>query len=332
MILAVAPVIFLHRISRAHKTLLFRIQVSGDKHETSNQYKHDLHSCVKNASHLVLLNSGSSPQDCAKIIGRYTDDVKNASMVINSYLQKNEFIVFDLTRSEDDPLAIRLREKSMCQYIAGSRTGKRSRAGERFFEDFNSHFWERPETPFDILHNTNTSTKRRRRNRTPPPSYEVSTILSTSRRESTTNQRNQSASPTQRATSERNENNSETATTNNNQDNRRNENTTETATTNNNQDNRRNENTSETVTTGNNQDNGNNVNNVNDVSENSGHNANDVDENLDNVRYLSSSELANITSSINISASQNDSDVSMFDVEDSQPPSYMESINEERNP
>ncbi|CAJ0751171.1 1447_t:CDS:2 [Entrophospora sp. SA101] len=170
---------------------------------------------------------------------------------------------------------------SMCQYIAGSRTGKRSRAGERFFEDFNSHFWERPETPFDILHNTNTSTKRRRRNRTPPPSYEVSTILSTSRRESTTNQRNRSASPTQRATSERNENNSETATTNNNQDNRRNENTTETATTNNNQDNRRNENTSETVTTGNNQDNGNNVNNVNDVS---------------------------------------------------QPPSYMESINEERNP
>ncbi|CAJ0859396.1 17243_t:CDS:2 [Entrophospora sp. SA101] len=87
--------------------------------------------------------------------------------------------------------------------------------------------------------------------------------------------------------------------------NRRNENTSETATTNNNQDNTRNENTSETVTTGNNQDNGNNVNNVNDVSENSGHNVNDVDENLDNVRYLSSSD---------------------------QPPSYMESINEERNP
>ncbi|CAJ0830870.1 11523_t:CDS:2 [Entrophospora sp. SA101] len=167
-----------------------------------------------------------------------------------------------------------------------------------------------------MLHNTNTSTRRRRRNRTPPPSYEVSTILSTSRRESTTNQRNRSASPTQRATSERSENISETATTNNNQDNRRNENTSETATTNNNQDNTRNENTSETVTTGNNQDNGNNVNNVNDVSENSGHNVNDVDENLDNVRYLSSSELANITSSINISASQNDSDVSMFDVED----------------
>jgi hypothetical protein len=30
-------------------------------------------------------------------------------MVINSYLQRGEFIVFDLTRPEDDPLAICLR-------------------------------------------------------------------------------------------------------------------------------------------------------------------------------------------------------------------------------
>jgi len=63
----------------------------------------------ENISHLVLFNGGSSYQDVSKIIGRYTDDVKNASMVINSYLRKNEFIVFDLSRSEDDPLAIRLR-------------------------------------------------------------------------------------------------------------------------------------------------------------------------------------------------------------------------------
>ena len=45
----------------------------------------------------------------SKIVGRYTDDVKGASMVINSYLQKGEFVVFDLTRPKDDPLAIRLR-------------------------------------------------------------------------------------------------------------------------------------------------------------------------------------------------------------------------------
>ncbi|CAG8761915.1 4617_t:CDS:2, partial [Ambispora leptoticha] len=33
---------------------------------------------------------------------------------------------------------------SMCQYIAGSSSGKRSRTGERYFEDFRTRFWERP--------------------------------------------------------------------------------------------------------------------------------------------------------------------------------------------
>src|SRR5215212_439808 len=63
----------------------------------------------ENSSHLVLFNSGSSHEDISKIIRRYTDDVKNAFMVINSYLRKGEFVVFDLTRPEDDPLAICLR-------------------------------------------------------------------------------------------------------------------------------------------------------------------------------------------------------------------------------
>ncbi|CAG8642525.1 1193_t:CDS:2, partial [Dentiscutata heterogama] len=48
-------------------------------------------------------------KDVSKIAGRYTDDVKGASMVINSYLRKGEFVVFDLSRPEDDPLAIQLR-------------------------------------------------------------------------------------------------------------------------------------------------------------------------------------------------------------------------------
>ncbi|CAG8555237.1 22119_t:CDS:2, partial [Cetraspora pellucida] len=39
----------------------------------------------------------------------YTDDIKNASIVINSYLHKSEFVVFDLDRSENDPLTIWLR-------------------------------------------------------------------------------------------------------------------------------------------------------------------------------------------------------------------------------
>ncbi|CAG8661345.1 13_t:CDS:2, partial [Diversispora eburnea] len=131
----------------------------------------------------------------------------------------------------------------MEQYIAGSRTGKRSRTGERYFEEFRSRFWERPETPFDILHNENSSARRRHRNRTPLPTYEVPSILSTSHREFTTNQRNRSASPTRRIPSERDEN-----------------------------------------------------------------------SNRDNVTYESSSELINITSALNISVSQNDSDFSMPDV------------------
>ncbi|RIB03540.1 hypothetical protein C2G38_2224776 [Gigaspora rosea] len=44
------------------------------------------------------------------VIGKSgSDDVKNASMVINSYLHKGKFIVFDLDRPEDDPLAIQLK-------------------------------------------------------------------------------------------------------------------------------------------------------------------------------------------------------------------------------
>ncbi|CAG8785269.1 3803_t:CDS:2, partial [Cetraspora pellucida] len=57
----------------------------------------------------ILFNSGSSYKDVSKISHRYTDDIKNASMVINSYLCKDEFIVFDLDRPEDDLLAIQLR-------------------------------------------------------------------------------------------------------------------------------------------------------------------------------------------------------------------------------
>ncbi|CAG8607901.1 1773_t:CDS:2 [Cetraspora pellucida] len=75
----------------------------------TQKYHHVLIIIRENFTHLVIFNGGSSYQDVSKIIGRYTNDVKNASMVINSYLLKNEFIVFDLTRSEDDPLAIHLR-------------------------------------------------------------------------------------------------------------------------------------------------------------------------------------------------------------------------------
>ena len=75
---------------------------------TQKYHKLDTFTC-ENTTHLVVFNSGSSHEDISKIIRRYTDDVKNASMVINSYFRKGKFVVFDLTRPEDDPLAICLR-------------------------------------------------------------------------------------------------------------------------------------------------------------------------------------------------------------------------------
>ncbi|CAG8799041.1 1505_t:CDS:2, partial [Dentiscutata erythropus] len=129
----------------------------------------------------------------------------------NCYSKKliNELLCDSIGKNEiksTDNKIMSSARKSMCLYIARSKTGKRSKAGERYFEEFNSHFWVRPETLFDILHNANTSTRRRRRNRTPSPTYEVPLIISTSCRESTTNQRNRSASPIWRVPSRRDEN------------------------------------------------------------------------------------------------------------------------------
>ncbi|CAG8854232.1 15810_t:CDS:1, partial [Gigaspora margarita] len=91
---------------------------------------------------------------------------------------------------------------------------------------------------------------------------------------------------------------------------------------------RRNEDVSETVTTSNNRD---NVSNVNNADGNSGHNTNDVGGNLDREKVpllcnnAPLSNLANTTSTPNISASRTDSDISMVDVGGSQP---LEPINE----
>ncbi|CAG8454745.1 8321_t:CDS:2 [Scutellospora calospora] len=72
-----------------------------------------------------------------------------------------------------------------------------------------------------------------------------------------------------------------------------------------------------------------NINNVNNANGNSGYNTNDVGRNLDNAIYSSLSNLVNTTSTPNIFASQNNSDISMLDIEGSQLPSYIENINEE---
>ncbi|CAH1769788.1 12699_t:CDS:2, partial [Entrophospora sp. SA101] len=47
---------------------------------------------------------------------------------------------------------------SLCWYMAGNRVGRRSRFAEKYFDEFRSRFWERPEES--------------QHSRTPPPSYE----------------------------------------------------------------------------------------------------------------------------------------------------------------
>ncbi|PKC00763.1 hypothetical protein RhiirA5_427720 [Rhizophagus irregularis] len=44
----------------------------------------------KNILHLVVFNGGSSHQDISKVIGRYTEDMKNTSMVVNKSSICNE--------------------------------------------------------------------------------------------------------------------------------------------------------------------------------------------------------------------------------------------------
>jgi len=66
--------------------------------------------------------------------------------------------------------------------MAGNRRARRSRTGVQYFDEFCTHFWERPEDEFDRIHTLNTSNRRRNRdmgNTTPaPPIEEVEHVLS----------------------------------------------------------------------------------------------------------------------------------------------------------
>jgi hypothetical protein len=42
------------------------------------------------------------------IVRQYTDDPKKASKIINKYLREWKFVVFDFTKTTDDPLAVKL--------------------------------------------------------------------------------------------------------------------------------------------------------------------------------------------------------------------------------
>jgi len=51
----------------------------------------------------------------------------------------------------------------MCEYMNGSRTARRSRTGVRYFDEFRTHFWQKPEDAFDRIRNMSISNRRRGR-------------------------------------------------------------------------------------------------------------------------------------------------------------------------
>ncbi|CAI2201954.1 8224_t:CDS:2, partial [Funneliformis geosporum] len=74
------------------------------------------------------------------------------------------------------PLALSIYPigQAMCEYMNGSRTARRSRTGAKYFEEFRSHFWEKPEDSFDRIRNMNISNRRRGRGIvSPAPSIDM---------------------------------------------------------------------------------------------------------------------------------------------------------------
>ncbi|KAF0420611.1 hypothetical protein F8M41_006926 [Gigaspora margarita] len=71
---------------------------------------------------------------------------------------------------------------AICEYMSDSRGARRNRMGAQYFDEFRTHFWERPEDEFNRIHTLNTSNCRRNRDAgitTPAPSIEeVEHVLS----------------------------------------------------------------------------------------------------------------------------------------------------------
>ena len=50
----------------------------------------------------------------------------------------------------------------MCDFMSGRKSG-RSQLGIQYFDEFRTHFWERPEDEFDRVRSINTFNQRRSR-------------------------------------------------------------------------------------------------------------------------------------------------------------------------
>ncbi|RHZ80867.1 hypothetical protein Glove_131g70 [Diversispora epigaea] len=62
----------------------------------------------KNILHLVLFRGSKSRDDICRIVRQYTDDPKKTSKIIDKHLRNRDFIVFDFTKSTEDPLSVRI--------------------------------------------------------------------------------------------------------------------------------------------------------------------------------------------------------------------------------
>ncbi|CAG8535385.1 hypothetical protein C2G38_2216667 [Gigaspora rosea] len=51
----------------------------------------------------------------------------------------------------------------MCDYMAGNRRARRRRTGAQYFDKFRTHFWKRPKDEFDRIRTINTTNHRRNR-------------------------------------------------------------------------------------------------------------------------------------------------------------------------
>ncbi len=63
----------------------------------------------ENVTYILLHRGAGSYRDIQRIISQYTEHAETLAPVIDNLILKKEFIVFDLRRSRDDPLSIRVR-------------------------------------------------------------------------------------------------------------------------------------------------------------------------------------------------------------------------------
>jgi len=79
----------------------------------------------ENVTYISLHRGAGNLSDIKRIISQYTDQAESLAPVIDDLTLKKEFIVFDLRRSRDDPLSIRVRwDTSLRSIIDDHRSSK----------------------------------------------------------------------------------------------------------------------------------------------------------------------------------------------------------------